>query len=136
MYARSFGRGKFFVITGLLLIAHGSRRSEANADLATTVEALVKRGYPIVEPAFLEFAAPDIDTSGDRCVARGAQRVVLMPYFLAAGVHVRSDLAEARARLAARFPDVSFQLAKPLGPHPLLDEIVAERLREVLQATQ
>ena len=61
-----------------------------------------------------------------------AAALVLVPYFLSAGVHVRRDLTEARARLAAQFPAVDFRLAEPLGRHPLLLEVVAERARQAL----
>jgi sirohydrochlorin ferrochelatase len=115
----------------LLLIAHGSRQEEANADLFHVLTAMRRRGaFAIVEAAFLELAEPDIDAGAARCVAQGAGRVVLLPYFLSAGVHVRRDLAEARRRLASRYPQVQFRLAKPLGQHPLLLEVVAERARE------
>jgi sirohydrochlorin ferrochelatase len=114
--------------TALLLIAHGSRQDEANADLYHVVAALRSRGeYDLIEASFLELAEPGIDEGGARCVAAGAERVVLLPYFLSAGVHVRRDLTAARQRLAARFPQVDFRLAEPLGPHPLLIEIVAQR---------
>jgi sirohydrochlorin ferrochelatase len=59
--------------------------------------------------------------------------VVLLPYFLSAGVHVRRDLADARARLAARFPAVDFRLAEPLGRHPLLLDVVADRARSAAE---
>ena len=117
--------------TALLLIAHGSRQDEANADLHFVLASMRSRGtFAIVEAAFLELAEPDIDAGADRCVAQGAGRVVLLPYFLSAGVHVRRDLAAARERLAARYPEVQFRLAEPLGQHPLLMEVVAERARE------
>ena len=118
--------------TALLLIAHGSRQPEANDDLHHVVEELVRRGHALVEASFLELAEPDIDEGGARCVARGAGCVVLLPYFLSAGVHVRRDLAAARDRLAARFPGVAFRLAEPLGRHPLLLEVVADRIREAV----
>jgi sirohydrochlorin ferrochelatase len=60
--------------------------------------------------------------------------VVLVPYFLSAGVHVRRDLAAARDRLARAFPHVEFRLAEPLGRHPLLLEVVAERADEACRA--
>jgi sirohydrochlorin ferrochelatase len=117
--------------TALLLIAHGSREPEANADLYHVVAALRQRGeYAIVEPAFLELAEPNSDEAGGRCVEQGADRVVILPYFLSAGVHVRRDLTDIRARLVARFPNVDFALAEPLGRHPQLIDIVAERARE------
>jgi sirohydrochlorin ferrochelatase len=114
----------------LLLIAHGSRQDEANTDLLDLAAQLRQRGdYTVVEASFLELTRPDIDEAGADCVAQGARRVILLPYFLSAGVHVRRDLSEACARLAARFRDVEFRLAEPLGPHPFLLEIVAERAR-------
>jgi sirohydrochlorin ferrochelatase len=120
------------VNTALLLIAHGSRHAEANDDLVFVAGAMERRGHGLVEVSFLETAAPDVNTAGTRCVERGAGRVVMLPYFLSAGVHVRRDLSAVRDRLAERFPDVEFRLAEPLGRHPLLLDVVAERVRESL----
>jgi sirohydrochlorin ferrochelatase len=117
--------------TAVLLIAHGSRHAPANDDLHALVARLAATGeYPIVEPAFLELADPDIAAGGDRCVARGAGRVLMIPYFLAAGMHLQRDLAAARDALAARHPGIAFRLGPPLGPDPLLDRLVAERIRQ------
>jgi sirohydrochlorin ferrochelatase len=115
--------------SALLLIAHGSRQPEANADLHHVADELRQRGYAIVEPSYLELAEPGIPEGGARCVAAGARCVVLVPYFLSAGVHVRRDLAAARAELAGRFPEVDFLLAEPLGRHPLLIDVVLDRVR-------
>jgi sirohydrochlorin ferrochelatase len=112
------------------LIAHGSRQPEANADLDHVAEAMRRRGYAIVVSSFLELAEPAIEEGGARCVAEGARSVVMVPYFLSAGVHVRRDLTAARNRLAARFPDAVFRLAEPLGRHPLLLDVLEERVRE------
>jgi sirohydrochlorin ferrochelatase len=117
--------------TAVLLIAHGSRHEAANDDLRRLVERIAARGdYPIVEAAFLELAEPDIPTGGDRCVARGATRVLMVPYFLAEGVHLRRDLTASRDALAARHDGISFTLGSALGPHALLDELVATRISE------
>jgi sirohydrochlorin ferrochelatase len=118
--------------TAILVIAHGSRQEAANQDLADLAYRLAATGdYPIVEGCFLELAEPDLPAGGDRCVARGAGRILLIPYFLSAGVHLERDLTAARDELAARHPHVEFHLAPPLGPHPLLDELVATRIREL-----
>jgi len=119
--------------TALLLIAHGSRHEDANADLDHVAAELRRRGrYTIVEAAFLELAEPTIDEGGRRCAEQGAECVILVPYFLSAGVHVRRDLAAARQRLAERYPHVLVRLAEPLGRHPLLADVVAERARETI----
>lgn len=118
--------------TAVLLIAHGSRHAPANDDLHQMVARLAARGdYPIVEPAFLELADPDIPAGGDLCVARGATRVLMIPYFLAAGIHLRRDLAAACDALNRRYPGVEFRLGPALGPDPLLDRLVQERIRQI-----
>jgi sirohydrochlorin ferrochelatase len=115
----------------LLLIAHGSRKPEANADLEYVADAMRVRGrYPVVRVAYLELAEPTIAAGGAACVAAGAAEVILLPYFLSAGVHVRDDLEAARADLAAAHPRVRFRLAEPLGRHPRLLDVVEERARD------
>jgi sirohydrochlorin ferrochelatase len=118
--------------TAVLLIAHGSRQEAANRDLSELVKRLEATGeYPIVEGCFLELAAPDIPKGGNRCVARGATRVLLIPYFLSAGIHIQRDLAAARDELKRAHPHVDFHLGPPLGPHALLDQLVGVRIREL-----
>jgi sirohydrochlorin ferrochelatase len=116
----------------ILLIAHGSRQASANDDLHELAARLSSQGtYPIVEPSFLELAEPELLAGGRRCVELGATRVLMIPYFLSEGVHLRRDLTAARNELNRRHPDVQFILGSPLGPHTLLDQLVAERIREL-----
>src|SRR4051794_23837781 len=118
--------------TAVLLIAHGSRLRPANDDLHAMAARFATGGrYPIVEACFLELAEPDIAAGGSACVARGAARVLMIPYFLSAGVHLLRDLTAARDELSRRHPGVVFRLGPPLGPHPLLVELVAARLGEL-----
>jgi sirohydrochlorin ferrochelatase len=113
----------------ILLIAHGSRHAPANDDLHELAARFVARGeYPIVEACFLELADPDILAGGARCVIRGATRVLMIPYFLSAGVHLTRDLSTARDALRSRHPGVEFRLGPALGPDPLLDRLVSERI--------
>src|SRR5262245_47167056 len=117
--------------TALLLIAHGSRNPEANADLHRLAADMRRHGrFDLVETAFLELAEPTMEQAAERCVARGMTRIILLPYFLSAGVHVREDLRRHRQVLAERFSGSTFLLAEPLGPHPLLAEIVMQRAEE------
>ena len=102
--------------TAVLLIAHGSRRQSANEDLHELASRLAALGtYPIVEACFLELSEPDIPTGGERCVSRGATCVLLIPYFLSAGVHLRRDLTTARDELRRLYPAVDFRLGARIG---------------------
>ncbi|MCS6977466.1 MAG: CbiX/SirB N-terminal domain-containing protein [Gemmatales bacterium] len=122
--------------TALLLIAHGSRRAEANADLDYVADALRRRGpFSIVESCYLELAEPNIAAGAARCMEQGSERVVMLPYFLSAGIHVREDLEQMRQELQVRY-GVPFILAEPLGRHPLLVEIVLQRAREADAASK
>jgi sirohydrochlorin ferrochelatase len=115
-------------------MAHGSREQGANDDLYQVAAEMRRRGgFDAVVASFLELAEPSISEGAARCVAEGAGRVVMLPYFLSAGVHVRRDLATHRAELAEQFPGVEFRLAEPLGPHPLLLDVVSARARDAVR---
>ena len=90
-------------------------------------------GYRIVEPAHMELAEPSIATAFARCVQRGARLVVIHPYFLLPGRHWDRDIPALTSEAAQRFPGVPFLVSEPLGKHPLMAEIVAERIRDCLQ---
>jgi sirohydrochlorin ferrochelatase len=118
--------------TAVLLIGHGSRQAGANRDVFELAERIALRGgYSRVSAAFLELAEPDIATAAERLVDSGAMRVLLVPYFLGLGVHLVRDLAAACGELAERHGGVEFVLGKPLGPSPLLDDLVWMRIEEL-----
>jgi sirohydrochlorin ferrochelatase len=117
--------------SAILLIAHGSRRPAANADLVQIADWLKAAGHggPIA-CGYLELAEPDIPTAARSCLVPGIERLLMLPYFLSAGVHVTADLEEIRQSLVTEFPGVEFVLCPHLGLHPLMLEIVKDRLRE------
>jgi len=120
--------------TALLLIAHGSRRPEANRDLEHFAQLLRLRGrYAVVQCSYLEMTEPTIVQGGEACAAEpNISGIVMLPWFLSAGVHVRDDLTEAQAVLQARYPHIAFRLAEPFGRHPLLLEIAEQRASEAV----
>lgn len=116
----------------VLLIAHGSRRDVANQDLVKLAEMLREREqFPIIEIAYLELAEPTIPDGAASCVAAGADEVLMLPYFLSAGVHVQNDLEQYRGEFTTSYPETRFRLCAHLGLHPLMLEIVLDRLKEV-----
>ena len=114
---------------GIVLIAHGSRRREANQDLVDLAAAVAERSpEAIVEIGYLEFAQPGIAEGLQRCAARGARRIVMVPYFLSTGVHVTRDLEEARSEFSSQNPEVTVVMARALELHPQIIDIVIERI--------
>ena len=119
--------------TAILLMAHGSRIPEAN-DAAREIAQRVKKmtEFDIVEASFREQHLPNIQQGIDSCVAQGAQRILLVPYFLYMGAHVLEDLPEELEQAKKRHPGVEMVLGKHLGAHQKLAEIVVERIAESL----
>ncbi|NTV50504.1 MAG: sirohydrochlorin cobaltochelatase [Geobacteraceae bacterium] len=120
--------------TAILMMAHGSRIAEAN-DAAREVAAMVQEmtGFEIVEVSFRELHEPNIQQGIDTCVARGAERILLMPYFLFMGAHVQHDLPEEIEEAKKRHPSLVMEMGGHLGVHRKLAEIEAERIGESIK---
>ncbi|QDU82252.1 Sirohydrochlorin cobaltochelatase [Polystyrenella longa] len=117
--------------TAVLLIAHGSRRQEANDDLVTLAgQFRDQKTYPIVEHAFLELANPSIPEGAAACVEQGAVNVLMMPWFLSAGRHVADDLSDFCQQFSQKYPQTSFTVCPPLGLHPAMLTIINDRIQE------
>jgi sirohydrochlorin ferrochelatase len=117
----------------VIVVDHGSRRAESNESMEAFVRSSADRLlYPIVEPAHMELAEPSIGTAFDRCVTSGAATVVVAPYFLGPGAHWDRDIPELTAAAARRHPGVGWLVTAPLGPHPMLMDIIDRRVEHCL----
>lgn len=122
-------------MTGLVIFAHGSSVAEANDAVARVTERMaVEGGYSLVETAFLEMAEPDLREAVARLAARGADRIVVIPYFLTLGIHLRRDLPRIVKELAGVYQGVRIDVTEPLDGHPSLVGILLERAQAALRA--
>lgn len=120
--------------TAILLMAHGSRISEAN-DAVNEIAAMVKNlgGFDIVEVSFRENHSPNIQEGIDNCVKKGAERILLVPYFLYLGAHVLEDLPRELDDARLRHPGVEMAMGRHLGVHKRLAKLVIDRIGESFQ---
>ena len=87
----------------IVVVDHGSRRKESNALLLEVAHALsASVQIAIVEPAHMELAEPSIATAFRQAVERGAQLVLVFPYFLAPGRHWQQDIPRLVAEACNR----------------------------------
>jgi sirohydrochlorin ferrochelatase len=115
--------------SAVILIAHGSRRAEANRDLVTLAEMLRPHlSGELIEIAYLEMTEPTIPQALDRALAAGATSIRMFPFFLSAGAHVTEDLERFRGAYAEQNPAIQFRLCPPIGLHPKIVEIILDRL--------
>ncbi len=120
-------------VVAVVVVDHGSRRAESNASFESFVrESSGRLPYPIVEPAHMELVEPSIGTAFDRCVAAGATVVAVAPWFLGPGSHWDRDIPALTDEAAARHPGVRWLVAAPLGPDPLLLDLVGHRVDRCL----
>ncbi len=78
-----------------------------------------------VREAFVDVQQPEVDEVLAGAV-RDAGSAVVVPLLLSTGYHVRHDIAQAVAAVNASGAG-SALAAEPLGPHPLLVDILADR---------
>lgn len=122
---------------GIIVVDHGSRRTESNELLLQVAAAFQEAtGLKIVEPAHMELAEPSIETAFARCVQAGARTVVVHPYFLSPGRHWRQDIPQLAAAAAAHYPDIKYLVTSPLGLHPLMLQIMQARIAHCLAHAQ
>jgi sirohydrochlorin ferrochelatase len=117
---------------GIIIVDHGSRLEGSNRMLEEVARLFAGRfaeAYDIVEPAHMELAEPSIGTAYDSCVARGADRVIVCPFFLGPGKHWTGDIPKLTAEAAARHPGTRYHVTMPLGIDELILELLNKRVR-------
>ncbi|XP_072960107.1 sirohydrochlorin ferrochelatase, chloroplastic isoform X1 [Typha angustifolia] len=118
---------------GVIIVDHGSRRQESNLMLNEYVAMFKSRtGYRIVEPAHMELAAPSIRDAFRQCVQKGANRVIVSPFFLFPGRHWQQDIPALVAEASREHPGISYIITAPLGLHELMVDVMNDRIKHCL----
>ncbi|MBK7354912.1 sirohydrochlorin chelatase [Propionivibrio sp.] len=101
--------------TTLLLVGHGSRNQDGNKEILHFAAQWRER-HPVwrIEVCFIEHAEVLINEGLDRA-AKGARRVVLIPFILNAAGHVKMELPAALEAARTRHPAVKFIVTRHLG---------------------
>jgi sirohydrochlorin cobaltochelatase len=116
--------------TTVVLVGRGSSDPDANAEHAKVARLLQEgRGLAGVEPAFISLAEPGVPAALDRARRLGSRRIVVLPYFLFAGI-LPSRTDEQTRRWAAEHPELDVRCADVIGAEPALADLVLARARE------
>ena len=115
-------------MTAFILFGHGSRVESANEAVRMTARQLAQAcGFP-VEPAFLELGQPLLAGAVQTLVEQGAQKIVVLPYFLTLGTHLQRDLPQlVREAAAMHGPQIAITVTPPLDGHPALVTALLDR---------
>lgn len=118
--------------TALILFAHGARDPEW-ANPMRRVQAAVRErtnGVP-AELAFLEFMSPTLPECAAQLIAQGADKIVILPMFIARGGHLKKEVPEMLAVLRCTYPNVEFSLGGAIGEHDTVVQAMASAALEV-----
>jgi sirohydrochlorin ferrochelatase len=114
----------------VILIGHGSRAEGADDDMEKIAEGLRKRSGGIVETCRMGGRGTLFAEAFERCIGQGAKEIIVLPYFLHFGIHLREDIPEILRKSAEKHPDVRLVMGRHLGYDDAIVELVAKRITE------
>jgi sirohydrochlorin ferrochelatase len=115
----------------LLIVGHGSKSKEAVDIFNNTVNNVRKKSsFTRVEGAHMELCPPSIEEQVKKLISENFNRIILIPYFLYMGNHIKHDIPEIISSLMKQYPSVTFVFGKPIGDEPLIADILINRALE------
>ena len=117
----------------LLIAGHGTRDAAGVAAFAALTERVARLNADRMPVAggFIELSEPPLKDAVTGLAARGHRDLVAVPLMLSAAGHSKGDVPAALARETARHPGLSVRYGRPLGPHPVLLNLMAARIDAV-----
>ena len=118
---------------GYIVFAHGSRIESANQAVRDVASAFrAAGGFRLVEAAFLELGTPDLAGAAARLAEAGADRLVVIPYFLTLGLHMERDLPRLVQEISVQHNGLPIDVTPPLDGHPALVQVLLDRAKEAM----
>jgi sirohydrochlorin ferrochelatase len=119
-------------MTGILLLAHGSREGDTEKTMRQITEYVkAELNIDMIEESYLQFRDKNLEKGLESLIRRGADDIRVIPYFLFEGVHIKEDIPAEIAEFSKKHPDVRITLGRTLGADKRLAEIVADRIKEI-----
>lgn len=119
----------------LLLVGHGTVDEGGVTEFTAFVGRLRDRlAEPGIDVAggFIELSAPPVNDAWSELAALGHTRFAAVPLVLVAAGHGKGDIPAALEREVRRNPGTGYAFGRPLGPHPALLDVLAERIGAVV----
>jgi sirohydrochlorin cobaltochelatase len=121
--------------TPLLIVGHGTVDERGVTEFRGFVDRMRNRlaGDGVaVAGGFIELSAPAVSQAWGDLADQGHRRLAAVPLVLVAAGHAKGDIPAALEREVRRHPGTSYSFGRPLGPHPALLTLLAERIADVV----
>ena len=114
---------------GVLLISHGSPRDEANNAFSELTNRIASRlNSNNILPTFFSIKRPNIIDQVDKLAEQGIKRIIMMPYFLGNGQHIRADIPAQLEQCNEKYPGIEIEFLPTLQGEPGIEDVLTERL--------
>ncbi len=122
---------------GLILIGHGSKLPHNRENLEKLATMLRSRGkFRTVKIAFMIRDTPTVNEAIDEAVSNGAVKIVLVPAFLAPGVHTTEDIPDLigvkEKEPMLKEKGIELVYGEPLGSDERIADILEEKAEKAL----
>ncbi|HEV3173975.1 MAG TPA: sirohydrochlorin chelatase [Actinocrinis sp.] len=124
-------------MTALLIVGHGTRDASGAEEFRRFTGRVGRRaaqrpelGIDGVGGGFIELSPPPVKDTVAGLVGEGLRDLIAVPLILLAAGHAKGDIPAALARERARHPGLRTRYARALGPHPVILDLLRERLAE------
>lgn len=123
----------------IILLGHGSRRGRDTdlglEEIRRRLQLRFNKGQR-VRMAGLEFTPPSLEEAVLKLASDGSTHILVIPFFLFQGKHLKEEIPHAIERIRALVPWVSLRLAGNLGLDFRLLDMVEERVKSVFAGIQ
>ena len=119
----------------LVLVGHGTRSAVGVAEFRRFVErvrGLAGEGLPAVDGGFIELSSPSVTEAVAAMPVGTHPDMVAVPLVLTAAGHGKGDIPASLARERQLHPGLRWRYGRPLGPHPVLLDLLAKRIDAAL----
>lgn len=113
----------------ILLIGHGSSDRNAHDAFIHSANA-IRSYYRNVHFCFLELDHPNIEEGIEQSIATNPKVILMMPYFLHRGAHIKKDVVKDVNAALAKFNFKNAFMSRHLGVDEKLVNLVIERAKE------
>ncbi|MEN9307045.1 MAG: cobalamin [Fibrobacterota bacterium] len=117
-------------MNAVVVLGHGSRAPGASEAMERIARVLRGRRPERIEVAHMELADPSLAVVLQRLHGDGFRHVVVVPYFLHHGIHLREDIPGILDAVRARCPELEIVTAPHLGFDDALVDVVEKRMEQ------
>lgn len=114
-------------MNALIILAHGSRKEESALQVAALCKKVSEKcgnQFDEVEYAFLQFGEPLLTDKIENLVEKGSKKIIIFPFFIAAGSHVLIDIPTMVEKACQDYPGVEFSITRYLGIIESIEDLI------------